>query len=234
MDFWPRLVALRKLYCAIKGAVMVKGQIRILRKTCPRFDSHNIIAHIRQYIDPGLSRGNPLPTDVLFIFDSINMFNKYIHIVFQVYELIFVPVRIWGWVGGWVAVRIVKIVRFIGRSLIVINFLHSINRVLKDQFGIWGFQLKKLGIYSIWNWNFRNQMGNWDIGFHCDTKLRFVYQLSKTLYRAPEAGFWNSTTFWIGILGFHPLQNWDFRISGPPLSGPYKLWFVVFMYIWWL
>ncbi len=49
--------------------------------------------------DP-LSRVNPLPTDVLFKFESINMFNKYIYIVFQMYELIFVPVRIWGWVGG--------------------------------------------------------------------------------------------------------------------------------------
>ncbi len=44
---------LRKLYCAIKEAVMVKGRIRILGKICPRFDSH--IAHIGQYIDPGLS-----------------------------------------------------------------------------------------------------------------------------------------------------------------------------------
>ena len=46
------------------------------------------------------------------------MFNKYIYIVFQVYELIFVPVRIWGWVDGVQEIlRIVKMVRFIGRSL---------------------------------------------------------------------------------------------------------------------
>ena len=44
---------LRKLYCTMKWAVIVKGQIRILRTICRRFGSH--IAHNGQYIDPGLS-----------------------------------------------------------------------------------------------------------------------------------------------------------------------------------
>ena len=31
----------------------------------------------------------------------IRIYNKYIDFGFEVYNLIFVPVRIWGWVGGF-------------------------------------------------------------------------------------------------------------------------------------
>ncbi len=46
-----------------------------------------------------VSIGILLPYHVLYN-GIIRYFNKYIDIVLQVYELIFVPVRIKGWVGG--------------------------------------------------------------------------------------------------------------------------------------
>ena len=46
--------------------------------------------------------------------------------------------------------------------------------------------------------------GNWD------------YRISLHL----KLGLWDSTPFKIGIMGLHPIWNWDYGITGPPLWGP--------------